>query len=77
VLVVRAGRGRLSAADARAMAERGQRVEVVDLPEAEHYLHLDSPDEWRAAVSRFLMPSTPGEDQAVVAWRRRSSRTNS
>jgi pimeloyl-ACP methyl ester carboxylesterase len=30
VLVVRAGRGQLSAADARAMAERGQRVEVLD-----------------------------------------------
>ena len=54
VLVVRAGRGQLSAADARAMAERGQRVEVVDLPAAGHDLHLDSPDEWLAAVGRFL-----------------------
>jgi pimeloyl-ACP methyl ester carboxylesterase len=54
VLVVRGGRGQLSVADARAMAERGHRVEVVDLPEAGHDLHLDSPDEWRAAVSRFF-----------------------
>jgi pimeloyl-ACP methyl ester carboxylesterase len=54
VLVVRAGRGQLSAADARTMAERGQRVEVAELPDAGHDLHLGSPDEWRAAVSRFL-----------------------
>jgi pimeloyl-ACP methyl ester carboxylesterase len=53
-LAVRAGRGQLSLADVRAMAERGQRVEVVDLPDAGHDLHLDSPDEWRAAVRRFL-----------------------
>jgi pimeloyl-ACP methyl ester carboxylesterase len=54
VLVVRAGRGQLSAADARAMVSRGQRVELVELPEAGHDLHLDSPKEWRAAVGRFL-----------------------
>jgi pimeloyl-ACP methyl ester carboxylesterase len=54
VLVVRAGRGQLSAADARAMVSRGQRVELVELPEAGHDLHLDSPEEWRAAVGRFL-----------------------
>jgi pimeloyl-ACP methyl ester carboxylesterase len=54
VLVVGAGRGQLSAADARAMVERGQRVQLVELPEAGHDLHLDSPDEWRAVVSRFL-----------------------
>jgi pimeloyl-ACP methyl ester carboxylesterase len=53
-LVVRAGRGQLSLADARAMADRGQRVEVAGLPDAGHDLHLDSPNEWRAAVSRFL-----------------------
>jgi pimeloyl-ACP methyl ester carboxylesterase len=54
VLVVRAGRGELSAADARAMAERGQRVEVVELRDVGHDLHLDSPDEWFAALGRFL-----------------------
>jgi pimeloyl-ACP methyl ester carboxylesterase len=54
VLVVRAGRGELSAADARAMGERGRRVEVVELPDAGHDLHLDSPDEWFAALGRFL-----------------------
>jgi pimeloyl-ACP methyl ester carboxylesterase len=53
-LVVRAGRGQLSAADARAMAERGQRVQLVDMPDAGHDLHLDAPDEWRAVVSSFL-----------------------
>jgi pimeloyl-ACP methyl ester carboxylesterase len=53
-LVVRAGRGQLSPADARAMAERGQRVEVVGLPDAGHDLHLDSPQAWRAALVGFL-----------------------
>jgi pimeloyl-ACP methyl ester carboxylesterase len=54
VLVVRAGRGQLSGADARAMVERGQRVNLVELADAGHDLHLDSPEGWRAAVSRFL-----------------------
>jgi pimeloyl-ACP methyl ester carboxylesterase len=53
VLVVRAGRGQLSGADARAMVERGQQVELVDLHDVGHDLHLDSPEAWRAAVSRF------------------------
>ena len=53
-LVVRAGRGQLSPADARAMAERGRRVEVVELPDAGHDLHLDSPAAWREALSGFL-----------------------
>jgi pimeloyl-ACP methyl ester carboxylesterase len=53
-LVVRAGRGQLSLADARAMAQRGRRVEVVDLPDAGHDLHLDSPAAWREALSGFL-----------------------
>jgi pimeloyl-ACP methyl ester carboxylesterase len=54
VLVVRAGRGQLSAADAQAMVAHGQRVELFELPQAGHDLHLDSPEGWRAAVSRFL-----------------------
>jgi pimeloyl-ACP methyl ester carboxylesterase len=54
-LVVRPGRGQLSPADARAMAERGRRVEVVDLPDAGHDLHLDSPAGWREALSGFLV----------------------
>ena len=53
-LVVRAGRGQLSPADAQAMAERGQRVRVVELPDAGHDLHLDSPHAWRDALSGFL-----------------------
>jgi len=36
------------------MAERGQRVQLVDMPDAGHDLHLDAPDEWRAVVSSFL-----------------------
>jgi pimeloyl-ACP methyl ester carboxylesterase len=53
-LVVRAGRGQLSVADARAMAERRRRVEVVDLPDAGHDLHLEAPEDWRAALTGFL-----------------------
>jgi pimeloyl-ACP methyl ester carboxylesterase len=53
-LVVRAGRGQLALADTRAMAQRGRRVEVVDLPDAGHDLHLEAPEQWRAAVARFL-----------------------
>jgi pimeloyl-ACP methyl ester carboxylesterase len=29
-------------------------VELVELPQAGHDLHLGSPDEWRAAVGRFV-----------------------
>lgn len=53
-LVVRAGRGQLSLDDAHAMAARGQRVRVVDLPDAGHDLHLDSVDAWCGALSGFL-----------------------
>ena len=53
-LVVRAGRGQLSPADARAMAECGQRVRLVELPDAGHDLHLDSPHAWHEALSQFL-----------------------
>jgi pimeloyl-ACP methyl ester carboxylesterase len=35
-------------------SERGRRVEVVDLPDAGHDLHLEAPEPWRAAVTRFL-----------------------
>jgi pimeloyl-ACP methyl ester carboxylesterase len=53
-LVVRAGRGQLSAVDARKMAERGRRADVVEIPDAGHDVHLDSPGAWRDAASRFL-----------------------
>jgi pimeloyl-ACP methyl ester carboxylesterase len=53
-LVVRAGDGSLTADEARAMAERGRDVKLVEVDGAKHDVHLDRPVEWRRAVSRFL-----------------------
>jgi pimeloyl-ACP methyl ester carboxylesterase len=53
-LVVRAGKGVLSTADAREMAARGRHVKLIELAHAEHDLHLDRPADWRDAVSEFL-----------------------
>lgn len=53
-LVVRGGNGIVPPADARAMADRGRHAKLVELVEARHDLHLDSPAEWRKAVSEFL-----------------------
>jgi len=58
-LVVRAGNGSLSAADARAMAERGRDVQLVEVDDAKHDVHLDRPVQWRRAVSRFLDERQP------------------
>jgi len=53
-LVVRAGEGALSAADAQAMVDRGHDVRLAELPGAGHDLHLDQPDEWRRIVGEFV-----------------------
>lgn len=53
-LLVRAGGGGISSADAQAMAERARHAKLVELEDAKHDLHLDRPVEWREAVSEFL-----------------------
>lgn len=53
-LVVRAGRGVIPADDARAMVARLPHAQLVELPEAEHDLHLDRPVEWRETLIGFL-----------------------
>jgi pimeloyl-ACP methyl ester carboxylesterase len=52
--VVRAGRGEITSAEARAMLDRLPHARLVELPEAGHDLHLDRPAEWRAALAEFL-----------------------
>lgn len=54
VLVVRAGHGLLSPDRARGMLARLPRARIVELPGAQHDLHLDRPAEWRAVLSDFL-----------------------
>jgi pimeloyl-ACP methyl ester carboxylesterase len=53
-LLVRAGNGLLSTEDAGAMAERLPLARLVEVPGARHDVHLDRPEEWRRALSRFL-----------------------
>jgi pimeloyl-ACP methyl ester carboxylesterase len=53
-LVVRAGNGPIPPGDGQAMAARGQRARLVELPGAQHDLHLDRPAEWRRVVTEFL-----------------------
>jgi pimeloyl-ACP methyl ester carboxylesterase len=53
-LVVRAEHGLVPADEAEAMAARRPDTRIVELSEAGHDLHLDSPAGWRAAVSDFL-----------------------
>lgn len=53
-LVVRAGDGVVSAADAEAMADRLPQARLVELAGAQHDLHLDRPTEWREVVEEFL-----------------------
>lgn len=53
-LVVRAGRGMIPADDAQAMVDRLPQAQLVELPEAEHDLHLDRPAEWRETLTGFL-----------------------
>jgi len=53
-LVVRAGNGSLSPADAQAMVARGRQTRLVELPGAAHDLHLDRPADWRRVVTEFV-----------------------
>ena len=53
-LVVRAGKGVVPTADARAMSEWLPQAQLIELPGAEHDLHLDHPAEWQTIVSQFL-----------------------
>ena len=53
-LVVRAGHGILSPAEAKEMGERLAQARIVELADAEHDLHLDRPDDWRRELSAFL-----------------------
>jgi pimeloyl-ACP methyl ester carboxylesterase len=63
VMVVRAGNGVVPAADAQAMIDRLPHVDMLELPDAEHDLHLDRPSEWRAALSQFL---------TILKWQRQA-----
>jgi hypothetical protein len=77
VLVVGAGRGQLSAADARAMVERGQRCSWSSCRRpatTSTWTRRTSGALWSAASSE---PFRPREAHAAAAWRRRPSRTNS
>jgi pimeloyl-ACP methyl ester carboxylesterase len=71
-LVVRAGNGSLSPADAQAMAARGRQTRLVELAGAEHDLHLDRPADWRRVVTEFVDALT----RAGSEGRRRESRTS-
>jgi pimeloyl-ACP methyl ester carboxylesterase len=53
-LVVRAERGDVAPADARSMVSRLPDARLAELSGAGHDLHLDRPDDWRAAVGGFL-----------------------
>ena len=63
-LVVRAGKGMVPSPEARAMADRLPGAELVEIPGAGHDLHLDSPAEWRAAVTAFLVSLPSGTPAA-------------
>ena len=54
ILVVRGERGTLSPDEAQAMARRGHDVSVTVIAGAGHDVHLDQPEAWRQALSRFL-----------------------
>jgi len=53
-LLVRAGDGSLSAGEAKAMADRGRRVGVVEVAQARHDVHLDRPEQWRSVLEESL-----------------------
>jgi pimeloyl-ACP methyl ester carboxylesterase len=53
-LVVRGGRGGLSAAEARRMTEANPRARAVEVEDAGHDAHLDDPPGFREVVERFL-----------------------
>jgi len=54
VLVVRGGKGTLTAAAARRMVESLPGTRLVEIPEAGHDVHLERLAEWQQAVEQFL-----------------------
>jgi pimeloyl-ACP methyl ester carboxylesterase len=46
--------GSVAPGDAQAMAARGQHARLVELPGAEHDLHLDRPAAWRESLTEFV-----------------------
>jgi pimeloyl-ACP methyl ester carboxylesterase len=53
-LVARAANGGMTVEYGAEMADRGRNVQVVEVADAGHDLHLDRPAEWRSAVSAFV-----------------------
>ncbi len=54
VLIVRAEDGDVLPQTAREMTERLSSARLIEVPDAGHDLHLDSPQEWRAVLTGFL-----------------------
>jgi pimeloyl-ACP methyl ester carboxylesterase len=54
VLVARAARGGITVEYAAEMADRGRNVQVVEIADAGHDLHLNRPAEWGSTVSAFV-----------------------
>jgi len=54
VLVARAARGGMTVEYAAEMVDRGRDVQVVEIADAGHDLHLDRPAEWRSTVSALV-----------------------
>jgi pimeloyl-ACP methyl ester carboxylesterase len=53
-LIVRAGAGQLTAAQAQEMVGRLPHADLAELPDAARDLHLDQPSDWRDAVAPIL-----------------------
>jgi pimeloyl-ACP methyl ester carboxylesterase len=53
-LIVRAGAGQLTTAQAQEMVDRLPHARLAELPDAPHDLHLGQPEAWRDAVAPFL-----------------------
>ena len=64
VLVARAGHGLLDAYTVRRMRTRQPSVQIVELPDAQHDLHLDSPERWRLMLAGFLRSASLRQDVA-------------
>jgi len=53
-LVVRAGNGMVEPETAKEMTRRLPTARLVEIADAAHDVHLDRPDQWREALTRFL-----------------------
>jgi pimeloyl-ACP methyl ester carboxylesterase len=82
-LLVRAGNGFFPTDYLQAMAARLPGARFVDIPDAKHDVHLDRPEQWRAALSEFLAALAPANvtgtlstyEQGIDAYIRDSVRT--